>query len=122
MKKLIALLFAMTLCVPSIFSQGGEHEIYSVNYGDFSTTADTITSSSSDVAYVVVDSTEIDAAKTVRILNGGTTVFALTLGTAAQTITVDLTNTPVYFGTSLIVDAGADDPAAHVSIVYRKRN
>lgn len=122
MKKLIAMLFVVSLCVPSIFGQGAEHSIYSVNYGSFTSVALTITSSPCDVAYIVVDSTGLATDATVRILNGGTTVFALTLGSTLKTVTIDLTNTPVYFGTSLIVDASSMAAVANVTIVYRKRN
>ena len=122
MKKLIAMLFVIALCVPSVFSQGGEHSIYSVNYQSMTTVALTITSSPCDVAYIIVDSTGLANATTVRLLNSGTTVFALTLGTSAQTTTINLNETPVLFATNLIVDSSAMDAAAHVTIVYRKRN
>lgn len=122
MKILIGILFAVVLCVPSVFAQGGEHKIYSVNYGNATDVALTINSGTSDVAYIVVTSTGLTASITIRILNGETTAFALVLGTSSQTETIDLTNTPVYFSGDLIVDSSAIDPAANIMIVYRKRN
>lgn len=121
-KIFISMVVTIFLCVPALFAQGGEHKIYSVNYGSATTTAITIHSGTSDVAYIVVDSTGLTASTTIRILNGSTTAFALTLGTSVKTITIDLTNTPVYFSGALIVDSSAMDSAANVMIVYRKRN
>jgi len=121
MKKLIAMLFVVALCVPSIFADG-EHSIYSVSYGSCTTNYLSVTTDPSDVAYIIVSSTGLASNTFVRLLDGGTTMFALLLGEAVQTTTIDLSNTPVTFATSLIIDSSVMDAAAHVTVVYRKRN
>lgn len=121
-KKLIAILFCMALCVPALFAQGQEHKVMSVAFASASDTAATATSSPCEVSYIVVSSSGSQVNITVRILNGGTTVFALSTGTSAYTETIDLTNTPIAFGTSLIVDSSTLDNSVYVTVVYRKRN
>ena len=121
MKKLIAMLFVIALCVPSIFADE-EHKVYSVEHDDLHTTAETITSSPCDVAFVIIDSTGTAGSALVRLLNAGTTMFAFLVNSSADTFVLDLSNTPVLFSSSLIVDSTTIDTTVRVTIIYRKKN
>jgi len=122
MKKFIAMLFVIALCVPSIFAQGGEHTNYKAANAALTTTAATVASSACYVSYIVVNTTGVLTAKTVRILDGGTTMFTLVTGTAAGTSIIDLSRTPVLFSTSVIVDSDGESSGSHSTVVYRVRN
>lgn len=122
MKKVIAVLFVVALCVPSLFAQGGEHTVMTSANATFTTVYATPTLKSAEVAYIIVESTGLTAALTLTIRDSITTYFTITLGTSADTKTIDLTRTPVLFKTNLNVFASDIDAGATYTIIYRKRN
>ncbi len=122
MKKIIAVLFVVALCVPSLFADG-EHGIMSATNATFSTSYSTPTSSPCDLAYVLINTTGVVAGLTLTIRDGSTTKFTVNIAktTAGNTI-IDLTATPVLFATSLNLVASDTDAGVSYTVVYRKRN
>ena len=120
-KKILSAVFVMALCLP-VFAEDRSTRMYADHNEGLTTTAETIYTGACEVAYLVLTSTGTSATyvSTVRLLDSGTTMFAMTLGTAAQTLTIDLTNTPIYFGTSLIIDSSVVNAVGRSTVVYRK--
>jgi len=124
-RKIFALLFALAISTP-VFAEY-QHSRMSVDHNEgLTTTAETIYASPCEVAYIIVESTgqSVTYASTVRLLNSGTTVFSMTLGasTTGETLVIDLTATPVYFSTNLIIDSSAINAVGRTTVVYKKLN
>ncbi len=121
MKKLIAMLFVIALCVPAVFADG-EHKVMSASNATFTTVYSTPSSGACELAYIIVETTGAAAARTVTIRDNATTKFTISVGTSADTKVIDLSNTPVLFATNLNVVASAIDGGCNVTVVYRKKN
>ncbi len=118
MKKMLGALFALLMFVSIAKASDQPWEVFNSTN---TTTISSATIIASDLGYIIVESTGTDAAVTISIRDGNNDAsITITPPTAADTTIVDLTRTPVRFGTSILVNGSAVNTAISISIIYRK--
>lgn len=122
MKRLLAVMCVMALCVGTSFAGlfgDADNQPNQITNGTFSTTRSTPSAVTAELLYVIIETTGSVAAGTLQIAEDNTVVLSITLTTSAGTKIVDLTRTPIKLD-NIEVLSNVTDAGISYTLIYRK--